>query len=69
MPRTILELASFNYDATPTRGRLNWLLLTTTPLQQEDVRALDRFNVHLSPTWRVFSSTGLELVTPLMINK
>ncbi|GFV22098.1 transposable element Tcb2 transposase [Trichonephila clavipes] len=36
MPRTILELASFNYHATPTRGRLNWPLLTTTPLQQED---------------------------------
>ncbi|GFV14336.1 transposase [Trichonephila clavipes] len=33
MPRAKLELASFNYHATPTRRRLNWPLLTTTPLQ------------------------------------
>ncbi|GFT94589.1 integrase catalytic domain-containing protein [Trichonephila clavipes] len=38
-------------------------LLTTTPHQLEDVSALDRFNVHRCPTRRVFSGTGLELVT------
>ncbi|GFV03657.1 uncharacterized protein TNCV_1876051 [Trichonephila clavipes] len=38
-------------------------LLITTPHQHEDVSALDRFNVQCSPTWRVFSGTGLELVT------
>ncbi|GFV66133.1 uncharacterized protein TNCV_5073351 [Trichonephila clavipes] len=38
-------------------------LLTTTPHQREDVSALDRFNVHRSPTRRVFRGTGLELVT------
>ncbi|GFU68340.1 uncharacterized protein TNCV_1534601 [Trichonephila clavipes] len=38
-------------------------LLTTTPHQQEDVSPLDRFNVHRCPTRRVFSGTGLELVT------
>ncbi|GFX71521.1 hypothetical protein TNCV_2695091 [Trichonephila clavipes] len=38
-------------------------LLTTTPHQREDVSALDRFNVHLYPTRRVFSGTGLEPVT------
>ncbi|GFT13687.1 hypothetical protein TNCV_3831551 [Trichonephila clavipes] len=38
-------------------------LLTTTPQQQEDVSALDRFNVHRCPTRRVFSGTGLELMT------
>ncbi|GFX88032.1 uncharacterized protein TNCV_158501 [Trichonephila clavipes] len=38
-------------------------LLTTTPLQREEVSALDRFNVHRWPTRRVFSRTGLELVT------
>ncbi|GFV98599.1 uncharacterized protein TNCV_1452851 [Trichonephila clavipes] len=31
--------------------------------QWEDVSALDRFNVHRCPTRRVFSGTGLELVT------
>ncbi|GFW54528.1 uncharacterized protein TNCV_2232021 [Trichonephila clavipes] len=48
------------------RGRhLSWHppLLTTTPQQREDVSALDRFSVHRCPTWRVFSGTGLELVT------
>ncbi|GFT27615.1 uncharacterized protein TNCV_3569961 [Trichonephila clavipes] len=35
----------------------------TTPHQREDVSALDRFNVHRCPTRRVFSGTGLELVT------
>ncbi|GFS93860.1 uncharacterized protein TNCV_5053251 [Trichonephila clavipes] len=38
-------------------------LLTTTPHQREDVSALDRFNVHRCPTRRVFSGTGLELIT------
>ncbi|GFV32597.1 uncharacterized protein TNCV_2960071 [Trichonephila clavipes] len=38
-------------------------LLTTPPHQREDVSALDRFNVHRCPTRRVFSGTGLELVT------
>ncbi|GFU76962.1 uncharacterized protein TNCV_4521181 [Trichonephila clavipes] len=38
-------------------------LLTTTPHQQEDVSALDRFNVHRCPTRWVFSGTGLELMT------
>ncbi|GFW47412.1 uncharacterized protein TNCV_4537021 [Trichonephila clavipes] len=40
-------------------------LQTTAPHQREDVSALYRFNVHLSPTRRVFSSTGLELMTCL----
>ncbi|GFX86382.1 hypothetical protein TNCV_2562711 [Trichonephila clavipes] len=50
------------------RGRhLSWHhpLLTTTPHQREDVSALDRFNVHRCPTRRVFSGTGLELMTYL----
>ncbi|GFX72912.1 transposable element Tc1 transposase [Trichonephila clavipes] len=38
-------------------------LLTNTPHQREDVSALDRFNVHRCPTRRVFSGTGIELVT------
>ncbi|GFU71026.1 uncharacterized protein TNCV_1215521 [Trichonephila clavipes] len=38
-------------------------LLTTTPHQREDVTALDRFNVHRCPTRRVFSGTGLQIVT------
>ncbi|GFU88833.1 uncharacterized protein TNCV_4445101 [Trichonephila clavipes] len=38
-------------------------LLTTTPHQREDVSALDRFNVRRCPTRRVFSGTGIELVT------
>ncbi|GFV39200.1 uncharacterized protein TNCV_1157851 [Trichonephila clavipes] len=38
-------------------------LLTTTPHQREDISALDRFNVHHCPTWRVFCGTGLELET------
>ncbi|GFV82275.1 hypothetical protein TNCV_3219871 [Trichonephila clavipes] len=37
-------------------------LLTTTPHQREDVSALDRFNVHRSPTQWVLSGTGLKLV-------
>ncbi|GFX23607.1 uncharacterized protein TNCV_3770801 [Trichonephila clavipes] len=38
-------------------------LLTTTPHQWEDVSALRRFSVHRCPTRRVFSGTGLELMT------
>ncbi|GFY18507.1 uncharacterized protein TNCV_2397341 [Trichonephila clavipes] len=38
-------------------------LLTTTPTG--DVSALGRFNVHRCPTQRVFSDTGLELMTCL----
>ncbi|GFY01208.1 uncharacterized protein TNCV_5076751 [Trichonephila clavipes] len=38
-------------------------LLTTTLQQWEDVQALDRFNVHRSPTRRVFSEIRLELMT------
>ncbi|GFV98213.1 uncharacterized protein TNCV_4449701 [Trichonephila clavipes] len=51
-------------------GQVTWTtpelappLLTTTPYQREDVSALDRFNVHRCPTRRVFSGTGIELVT------
>ncbi|GFW34089.1 uncharacterized protein TNCV_287731 [Trichonephila clavipes] len=46
-----------------TTPKLEPPLLTTTPHQREDVSALDRFNVHRCPTRRVFSGTGLELVT------
>ncbi|GFS84492.1 uncharacterized protein TNCV_4606721 [Trichonephila clavipes] len=52
------------------QGQVTWTtpelappLLTTTPHHREDVSALDRFNVHRCPTRRVFSGTGLELVT------
>ncbi|GFV92096.1 hypothetical protein TNCV_1895321 [Trichonephila clavipes] len=38
-------------------------LLTITPHQLDDVRALDRLNAHCSPTRRVFSSAGLDLMT------
>ncbi|GFU50773.1 uncharacterized protein TNCV_2494791 [Trichonephila clavipes] len=51
-------------------GQVTWTTLElsppllTTPLhQREDVSALDRFNVHRCPTRRVFSGTGLKLVT------
>ncbi|GFV12449.1 uncharacterized protein TNCV_1792281 [Trichonephila clavipes] len=51
-------------------GQVTWTtpelappLLTTTPHQQEDVPALDRFNVHRCLTRRVFSVNVLELVT------
>ncbi|GFV83109.1 uncharacterized protein TNCV_2802351 [Trichonephila clavipes] len=53
-------------------GQVTWTtpelappLLTTTPHQREDVSALDRFNVHRCPTQRVFSGTGIELMTCL----
>ncbi|GFU98012.1 uncharacterized protein TNCV_232891 [Trichonephila clavipes] len=49
-------------QVTRTTPELAPPLLTTTPHKREDVWALDRFNVHRSPTWRVFSGTGLELV-------
>ncbi|GFV75838.1 hypothetical protein TNCV_1757661 [Trichonephila clavipes] len=39
--------------------------LTPTPHQREDVSALDRFNMHRCPTRRVFSGTGIELMTCL----
>ncbi|GFW49231.1 uncharacterized protein TNCV_3057411 [Trichonephila clavipes] len=51
-------------------GQVTWTtpelappLLTTAPHHREDVLALDRFNAHRSATRRVFSDTGLELVT------
>ncbi|GFV81565.1 hypothetical protein TNCV_52891 [Trichonephila clavipes] len=43
-------------------------ILTTTPHQREDVSALDRFNVHHSLTWRVFSGTGIEHMTYQPLN-
>ncbi|GFY15847.1 transposable element Tcb2 transposase [Trichonephila clavipes] len=53
-------------------GQVTWTtpelappLLATTPHQREDVSALDRFNAHRCPTRRVFSGTGLELMTCL----
>ncbi|GFW06163.1 uncharacterized protein TNCV_36391 [Trichonephila clavipes] len=53
-----------NHDqVTWTTPELAPPLLTTTPLQREDVSALDRLNVHRCPTRRVFSGTGLELMT------
>ncbi|GFU72911.1 uncharacterized protein TNCV_2395391 [Trichonephila clavipes] len=50
-------------QVTWTTPELGPPLLTTTPHQREDVSALDRFNVHRCSTRRVFSGTGLELVT------
>ncbi|GFS68439.1 uncharacterized protein TNCV_4583801 [Trichonephila clavipes] len=50
-------------------GQVTWTTpelappVTTTTPHQRDVSALDRFNVHRCPTRRVFSGTGLELVT------
>ncbi|GFX90309.1 uncharacterized protein TNCV_3848841 [Trichonephila clavipes] len=45
-------------------GQMSWPpLLTTTPHQREKVSALDRFSMHRCPTRRVFSGTGLKLVT------
>ncbi|GFY06978.1 synaptic vesicle 2-related protein [Trichonephila clavipes] len=55
-----------------SHGQVTWTtpelappLLITTPHQREDVSALDRFNVHRCPTRRVFSGTGIELMTCL----
>ncbi|GFU63631.1 uncharacterized protein TNCV_4588361 [Trichonephila clavipes] len=50
-------------QGTWTKPELAPPLLTTTPHPREDVSALDRFNVHRCPTRRVFSGTGIELVT------
>ncbi|GFT43402.1 uncharacterized protein TNCV_4775301 [Trichonephila clavipes] len=50
-------------QVTWTTPELSPPLLTTTPHQWEDVSALDKFNVHRCPTRRVFSGTGLELMT------
>ncbi|GFU89299.1 uncharacterized protein TNCV_4979421 [Trichonephila clavipes] len=51
-------------------GQVTWTtpelapsLLTSTSHERQDVSALDRFNVHRCPTRRVFSGTGLKLVT------
>ncbi|GFT54387.1 hypothetical protein TNCV_2727241 [Trichonephila clavipes] len=52
-------------------GQVTWTtpelptLLITTRHQREDVSALDRFNLHSRPTRRVFSGSGLELMTCL----
>ncbi|GFW93917.1 hypothetical protein TNCV_4221951 [Trichonephila clavipes] len=46
-----------------TKPELTPPLLTTTLHQRMDVSALDRFSVHHCLTRRVFSGTGLELVT------
>ncbi|GFT93960.1 uncharacterized protein TNCV_2133441 [Trichonephila clavipes] len=51
------------WSVTWTTPELAPPLLTTPPHQREDISALDRFNVHRCPTRRVFSGTGLELVT------
>ncbi|GFW96034.1 uncharacterized protein TNCV_957481 [Trichonephila clavipes] len=50
-------------QVTSTTPDLAPPFLTTTLHQREDGSALDRFNVHRSPTGSVFSGTGLELVT------
>ncbi|GFX60736.1 uncharacterized protein TNCV_4977121 [Trichonephila clavipes] len=50
-------------QVTWTTPELEPPLLTTTPHQREDVSALDQFNVHRCPTRRVFSGTGIKLVT------
>ncbi|GFT13321.1 uncharacterized protein TNCV_1550851 [Trichonephila clavipes] len=50
-------------QVTWTTPELTPPLPTTTPHQQKDVRALNRFNVHCSSTQRVFRGTGLKLVT------
>ncbi|GFW18542.1 uncharacterized protein TNCV_1222031 [Trichonephila clavipes] len=50
-------------------GQVTWTTPELTPLsltphnQRENFSALDRFSVHRCPTRRVFSGTGLELVT------
>ncbi|GFY06133.1 uncharacterized protein TNCV_3108121 [Trichonephila clavipes] len=53
-------------------GQVTWTtpemappLLTTTPHPREDVSAFDRFSVHRFPERRVFSGTGVELMTCL----
>ncbi|GFS98601.1 DUF4371 domain-containing protein [Trichonephila clavipes] len=42
---------------------MTWTTPELAPHQRENVSALDRFNVHRCPTRRIFSGTGLELVT------
>ncbi|GFV45370.1 uncharacterized protein TNCV_4491061 [Trichonephila clavipes] len=56
--------------AVLNHGQVTWAkpelappLLTTIPRQREEVSALDILNVHRCPTLRLFSGTGLELVT------
>ncbi|GFU98969.1 uncharacterized protein TNCV_3382141 [Trichonephila clavipes] len=48
-------------------GQVTWTTPELAPPSpnylRENVSALDRFNVHRCPTRRVFSGTGLELVT------
>ncbi|GFX32476.1 uncharacterized protein TNCV_2173941 [Trichonephila clavipes] len=61
-----MELIILNHDqVTWTTPEMAPPLLTTAPHQREDVSALDRFNVHRCPTRRVFSGTGIELMTCL----
>ncbi|GFT84535.1 uncharacterized protein TNCV_3380431 [Trichonephila clavipes] len=56
-------------------GQVTWTtpelappLLTTKLHQRDDISALDRFNGHRCPTRRVFSGTGLELMTCLSLS-
>ncbi|GFW32933.1 hypothetical protein TNCV_1774981 [Trichonephila clavipes] len=50
-------------NATRTTPELAPPLLITTPRQREDVKALDRFNVHRSLSRRVCNGTELKLMT------
>ncbi|GFU65946.1 uncharacterized protein TNCV_1465401 [Trichonephila clavipes] len=54
-------------QVTRTTPELAAPLLTTTPHQREDVRALDRFKVHRSPTRRVFGELH-ETITGFVVN-
>ncbi|GFW30333.1 uncharacterized protein TNCV_3851041 [Trichonephila clavipes] len=57
-----------NGQVTCTKPETSPPLLTTISHQWMDVLALDRFNVHHTPTPQFFSGTGLKLVTrPAMI--
>ncbi|GFY17169.1 uncharacterized protein TNCV_1089451 [Trichonephila clavipes] len=59
-----IDLVILNHDqVTWTTPELAPPLLTTTPHQREDVSALDRFNVHRSPTRRVFRGCCRILLT------
>ncbi|GFY26918.1 uncharacterized protein TNCV_930591 [Trichonephila clavipes] len=62
---TTPELAppSPNYHTTPTGVRFSSRLLRHKTSHSLTHSALDRFNVHRCPTRRVFSGTGIELVT------
>ncbi|GFU06967.1 DUF4817 domain-containing protein [Trichonephila clavipes] len=56
-----MDLVILNHDqVTWAIPELAPPLLTSTPDQQDDVSAVDRFNVHRCPTRRVFSGTGLK---------